>query len=111
AVSRSPLGRIEEQQIGRYDFSSGPGRVPDQFASEITMAFPQDRPRRLRATEGLRSMVREPRLCADNLIAPFLVCEGRDIRHPISSMATQYRFSVDHMVQLVELVQRLVVLA
>src|SRR5947208_4625619 len=63
------------------------------------MAFPQDRPRRLRATEGLRSMVRETRLCADNLIAPFFVCEGRDVRHPIASMPGQYRFSVDHLVK------------
>ena len=63
------------------------------------MAFPQDRPRRLRVTEGLRRMVRETRLCADNLIAPFFVCEGRDVRHPIASMPGQYRFSVDHLVK------------
>jgi len=44
-------------------------------------------------------MVRETRLCADNLIAPFFVCEGRDVRHPIVSMPGQYRFSVDHVVK------------
>jgi porphobilinogen synthase len=44
-------------------------------------------------------MVRETRLCADNLIAPFFVCEGRDVRHPIASMPGQYRFSVDHLVK------------
>jgi porphobilinogen synthase len=63
------------------------------------MAFPQDRPRRLRATEELRRMVRETRLSVDNLIAPFFVCEGRDVRHPIVSMPGQYRFSVDHVVK------------
>ena len=63
------------------------------------MAFPQDRPRRLRATDELRRMVRETRLSADNLIAPFFVCDGRDVRHPIASMPGQYRFSVDHVVK------------
>ena len=63
------------------------------------MAFPQDRPRRLRATEALRRMVRETRLAVDNLIAPLFVCEGRDVRHPITSMPGQYRFSVDHLVK------------
>jgi porphobilinogen synthase len=63
------------------------------------MAFPQDRPRRLRASEALRRMVRETRLSADNLIAPFFVCEGRDVKDPISSMPGQYRVSVDHLVK------------
>ena len=63
------------------------------------MAFPQDRPRRLRATDELRRMVRETRLSVDNLIAPFFVCEGRDVRHPIVSMPGQCRFSVDHVVK------------
>jgi len=63
------------------------------------MAFPQDRPRRLRATDELRRMVRETRLSVDNLIAPFFVCEGRDVRRPIVSMPGQCRFSVDHVVK------------
>jgi len=44
-------------------------------------------------------MVRETRLVADNLIAPFFVCEGRDVRHPIASMPGQFRFSIDHVVK------------
>ena len=63
------------------------------------MAFPQERLRRLRATEGFRRMVRETRLSADNLIAPFFVCEGRDVRHPIDSMPGQWRYSVDHLIK------------
>ncbi len=63
------------------------------------MAFPQDRLRRLRATEGLRRMARETRLSADNLIAPFFVVEGRDARQPIGSMPGQYRVSVDHLIK------------
>ena len=63
------------------------------------MPFPQDRLRRLRATEGFRRMVRETRLSPDNLIAPFFVVEGRDERQPISSMPGQWRLSVDHLIK------------
>ena len=63
------------------------------------MAFPQDRLRRLRATDGFRRMVRETRLSADNLIAPFFVMAGRDARHPIQSMPGQHRMSVDHLIK------------
>jgi porphobilinogen synthase len=52
-------------------------------------------------------MVRETRLAADNLIAPFFVCDGRDVRHPIASMPGQFRFSVDHVVKEVGEVHRL----
>ena len=63
------------------------------------MGFPQDRLRRLRATDGLRRMVRETRLCVDNLIAPFFVMEGQDARHPIGSMPGQWRVTVDHLIK------------
>lgn len=63
------------------------------------MPFPQDRLRRLRATEGFRRMVRETRLSPDNLIAPFFVVEGRDVRQPIGSMPGQWRLSVDHLIK------------
>src|SRR2546426_12621910 len=63
------------------------------------MAYPQDRLRRLRATAGLRRMVRETRLSVDNLIAPFFVLEGRDVRQPIASMPGQWRGCVDHLIQ------------
>ncbi|MEK7222577.1 MAG: porphobilinogen synthase [Nitrospirota bacterium] len=63
------------------------------------MPFPQDRLRRLRATEGFRRMVRETRLSPDNLIAPFFIVEGRDERQPIGSMPGQFRLSVDHLIK------------
>src|SRR5256885_3141176 len=63
------------------------------------MAFPQDRLRRLRATAGLRRMVRETRLSVDNLIAPFFVVEGRDVRQPIASMPGQWRGVAGHPVK------------
>src|SRR2546422_558585 len=55
------------------------------------MPFPQDRLRRLRATAGFRRLVRETRLSVDNLIAPFFVMEGRDVRQPIGAMPGQWR--------------------
>ena len=63
------------------------------------MPFPQERLRRLRATEGFRRMVRETRLTPDNLIAPFFVVEGHDERQPIGSMPGQSRLSVDHLIK------------
>jgi porphobilinogen synthase len=63
------------------------------------MGFPQDRLRRLRATDGLRRMVRETRLSVDNLIAPFFVMDGKDTRHPIGSMPGQWRVTVDHLIK------------
>jgi len=44
-------------------------------------------------------MVRETRLSPDNLIAPFFVVEGRDVRQPIGSMPGQWRLSVDHLIK------------
>src|SRR6266849_3201364 len=63
------------------------------------MPFPQDRLRRLRATAGFRRLVRETRLSVDNLIAPFFVLEGRDVRQPIGAMPGQWRLSVDHLIK------------
>jgi porphobilinogen synthase len=46
------------------------------------MAFPQNRPRRMRRTTALRSLVRETDLSPRNLLAPLFVKEG--ISEPIS---------------------------
>jgi porphobilinogen synthase len=62
------------------------------------MAFPTNRPRRLRRTETLRRMTRETRLSADNLIQPLFVCPGRGIKRPIPSMPGVAQMSVDNIV-------------
>ncbi len=59
------------------------------------MAFPLNRPRRLRRTEALRRMVRETRLSPDNLIAPMFVCPGRGVNNPIKSMPGVAQLSPD----------------
>ena len=43
-------------------------------------------------------MVRETSLSTDDLIEPFFVCEGSDIRQEISSMPGVYRFSIKNLV-------------
>ncbi len=44
------------------------------------MAFPIDRPRRLRSSETMRRMVRETNLNANDFIYPLFVCEGENIK-------------------------------
>ena len=63
------------------------------------MAFPQERPRRLRATPGLRALVRETVLRPDDLVMPLFVRPGRGEKRPIKSMPGQYQFSVDELVK------------
>jgi porphobilinogen synthase len=62
------------------------------------MAFPIDRPRRLRRTEALRSLVRESLLSPGDLIAPLFVCPGKKVRQEIRSMPGQFNLSVDEAV-------------
>lgn len=64
------------------------------------MAFPVQRPRRLRRTPVLRQMVRENAVSPSDLIAPLFVCEGQDVQTPISSLPGQFRLSVDRAVEM-----------
>ena len=50
------------------------------------MAYPQERPRRLRATAPLRALVAENRLQPSELVLPMFVREGLDEPAPIASM-------------------------
>jgi porphobilinogen synthase len=63
------------------------------------MGFPQTRMRRLRRTEAIRRMVREHRVLPQNLIMPYFVVDGKNVRQPIASMAGQDRLSVDLLVK------------
>jgi porphobilinogen synthase len=62
------------------------------------MGFPINRMRRLRANETLRRMVRETRLCRDDLVLPLFVVEGSGVREAVASMPGVSRFSVDQVV-------------
>ena len=59
------------------------------------------RPRRLRRTSGLRSMVQEHNLNAADFIYPLFVHEGDQIE-PISAMPGANRWSLDHLMAEVE---------
>lgn len=61
--------------------------------------FPTTRLRRLRATPGLRSMVRENVLSPADLIWPVFVMEGTDAEEPVASMPGVMRRTVDRIGQ------------
>ena len=63
------------------------------------MSFPVHRPRRLRHTEKLRSLVRENRLSTAGFIYPMFVCPGSKVRNEVSSMPGVYQQSADQMVE------------
>ncbi len=63
------------------------------------MAFPVNRPRRLRRTETLRSMVRETRLTPEAFIYPLFVCPGTGVRKEVRSMPGVFNLSVDEAVK------------
>jgi porphobilinogen synthase len=63
------------------------------------MAFPINRPRRLRRNETIRRMIRETRLSPDDLIQPYFVCAGRDVKRPIGAMPGVAQLSVDQVVK------------
>ena len=62
------------------------------------MPFPVYRPRRLRESPLLRSMVRETALRIDDFVYPLFAVHGRGVREPISSMPGQHHLSVDKAV-------------
>jgi porphobilinogen synthase len=58
-----------------------------------------NRPRRLRRTDVLRSMVRETRLAPEDFILPLFACTGERVRREISSMPGVHNLSVDEIVR------------
>jgi porphobilinogen synthase len=63
------------------------------------MPFPIYRPRRLRESPLLRSMVRETALRADDFVYPLFAVHGRGVREPIGSMPGQCRLSIDELLK------------
>jgi porphobilinogen synthase len=63
------------------------------------MSFPSNRPRRLRRTEALRSLVRETQLSTSGMIYPMFVCPGSNVRQEVSSMPDIYQQSADQIVE------------
>ena len=63
------------------------------------MAFPADRPRRLRRTETLRSLVRETELRPSDFVLPLFAVSGKGVRRPIGSMPGTAQLSADQIVE------------
>jgi porphobilinogen synthase len=60
--------------------------------------FPRQRPRRLRANETLRAMVRETELAPTDFILPLFAMPGRGQRREVPSMPGVFQLSVDQVV-------------
>jgi len=63
------------------------------------MVFPQTRMRRLRASAGLRGLVRETALEAGQLVLPLFVAEAGSEREPIATMPGVERLSISAAVE------------
>ena len=63
------------------------------------MPFPTHRPRRLRGSEQIRSLVRETLLTPGKFILPLFVCPGEGIRREIRSMPGNYQLSIDQLIE------------
>ncbi|ACG57232.1 Porphobilinogen synthase [Hydrogenobaculum sp. Y04AAS1] len=57
------------------------------------------RPRRLRANETIRTLVRETSVDLSDLVYPLFITYGENIKEPISSMPGVYRFSIDKVLE------------
>jgi porphobilinogen synthase len=63
------------------------------------MDFPEYRPRRLRANESIRAMVRENALSPSDLIYPLFVKPGFGLRDEVSSMPGVYQITLDKLAE------------
>jgi porphobilinogen synthase len=64
------------------------------------MLFPDYRPRRMRASESLRRMIRETVLSPDDFILPLFAIGGKDVKNPIPSMPGNFQLSIDHLIRM-----------
>lgn len=62
-------------------------------------SFPSYRPRRLRRTEAVRSLVRETTVDPGDLVLPLFVVPGTRVRRPVGSMRGVEQTSVDELVR------------
>jgi porphobilinogen synthase len=71
------------------------------------MRYPIYRPRRIRAQESLRRMVRETHLAVDHFIYPLFVVPGEGVRREIQAMPGNFHLSIDRLLEEVKEVQDL----
>jgi porphobilinogen synthase len=63
------------------------------------MFQPIYRPRRLRANENIRRMVRETKLSPDDFVYPLFVTHGKGVKKEISAMPGNFQQSIDNIVK------------
>jgi len=63
------------------------------------MTFPTHRPRRLRRSEALRSLVRETQISTHGLVYPMFACPGTNVRIEVSSMPGIHQQSADQILE------------
>jgi porphobilinogen synthase len=71
------------------------------------MSYPTERPRRLRRSETIRSLVRETRLATSGLLYPMFVCPGTGVRQEIHSMPGICQQSADKFLEEARAVEQL----
>ena len=69
-------------------------------------SYPRVRLRRLRRTPALRDMLAIPMPGPEKFVYPLFVTQGRGVKDDIGAMPGQYRWSVDRIPEIVELVAR-----
>src|SRR5688572_14945854 len=69
----------------------------------MSAAFPQVRLRRLRRSAGLRAMVAETRLSAQQLVLPLFVRPGRKVRMAVQAMPGVFQLSPEESLRDAEL--------
>lgn len=69
---------------------------------ELNSAFLQRRPRRNRASESIRELVRETYLAPGHLVLPLFLVEGQRIHQQIPSLPVAARMSLDNILKNIE---------
>ena len=65
-------------------------------------SYPSTRLRRNRKKDWVRRLVQENQLSCNDLIWPIFIRDGKNIKDPILSMPGVYRYSLDHVQNLVK---------
>ncbi len=106
AEHHSAEGLVEalSRHYKEHDMES-PSEVGATSAREGAIPGPS-RPRRLRLNAGIRRMVRETSLSADDFIHPLFVTHGKEVRDEIASMPGVFQWSIDNLAREAESIAR-----
>ncbi len=94
----SPAGLASADPPAAGDPGAATRPIPASPAG-AAVPTPRDRPRRLRRSPALRTLVQETRLDPSMFVAPIFVRPGAGVREPISSLPGQNRVSPDEAIR------------